>query len=297
MRVNPLIHTLLLSFVIAVTSACFSIAGAEAQDAAEKAESGADDDNSGSQEAEAKEKETEQSSAEAGASEGSDSDSAEESGAEDGEEAEDSNAPQTAGGKGAASSSARRGASVGAGSYAVRLRDLEREVGNLKENVFQSKARLALIAENVLQGAVAGSAVRLKHINRMSSAFRLVKVVYLLDGMPVFERTDERGGLDEREAFDIYSGSVVPGEHTLTVALEYVGRGYGVFSYMKGYRFKVRDTYTFTADEQVGSVIKVVGYEEGGAIVPVEDRPSIRFVKEGKGGKRSVIENRGSEKK
>src|SRR5690606_34173948 len=38
-----------------------------------------------------------------------------------------------------------------AGSYAVRLRDLEQRINELKEQIFRSKARLSLLAETVLQ--------------------------------------------------------------------------------------------------------------------------------------------------
>ncbi len=64
----------------------------------------------------------------------------------------------------------------------------------------------------------------------MSSSYRLVKAVYALDGAPIFNKR-RRGGLASASAeqFDIYNGSIVPGEHTLTVNLEYRGHGYGIF--------------------------------------------------------------------
>ncbi len=39
-----------------------------------------------------------------------------------------------------------------AGTYAVRLRDLEQRINELKEQIFRSKARLSLLAETVLAG-------------------------------------------------------------------------------------------------------------------------------------------------
>ncbi|MCU0676589.1 MAG: hypothetical protein MUE69_27825, partial [Myxococcota bacterium] len=125
-----------------------------------------------------------------------------------------------------------------AGTYAVRLRDLEQRINELKEQIFRSKARLSLLAETVLQGVVAGAQAIIVHENRMSSSYKLVKAVYALDGAPIFNRADEEGdSLSEREEFQVYNGSIVPGEHTLTVNLEYRGHGYGIFSYLKGYRF------------------------------------------------------------
>ena len=46
-----------------------------------------------------------------------------------------------------------------AGAYAVRLRDLEQRINELKEQIFRSKTRLSLLAETVLGVVVAGSQV------------------------------------------------------------------------------------------------------------------------------------------
>jgi hypothetical protein len=178
--------------------------------------------------------------------------------------------------EGAATTSAEP---MDAGTYAVRLRDLEQRINELKEQIFRSKARLSLLAETVLQGVVAGAQAIIVHENRMSSSYKLVKAVYALDGAPIFNRADEEGdSLSEREEFQVYNGSIVPGEHTLTVNLEYRGHGYGIFSYLKGYRFKVRSNYNFTAPEGRAVTVRVVAYEKGGPTAPLEDRPAIRYV-------------------
>jgi hypothetical protein len=166
---------------------------------------------------------------------------------------------------------------VDAATYAVRLRDLEQRINELKEQIFRSKARLSLLAETVLQGVVAGSQTAIVHENKMSASYKLVKAVYALDGAPIFNRSDEEGELGERPEFDIYNGSIVPGEHTLTVNLEYRGHGYGIFSYLKGYRFKVRSSHTFSAPEGKAVHLRVVAYEKGGPTAPLEERPAVRY--------------------
>lgn len=166
---------------------------------------------------------------------------------------------------------------IDAATYAVRLRDLEQRINELKEQIFRSKARLSLLAETVLQGVVAGAQTAIVHENKMSASYKLVKAVYALDGAPIFNRSDEEGALGDRNEFDVYNGSIVPGEHTLTVNLEYRGHGYGIFSYLKGYRFKVRSSYTFSAPEGKAVHLRVVAYEKGGPTAPLEERPAVRY--------------------
>lgn len=165
-----------------------------------------------------------------------------------------------------------------AGTYEVRLRNLEQQIDALKEQIFRSKARLSLLAETVLGSVVAGAQAVIIHENRMGSEYRLVKAVYALDGARLFSKADEEGPLGDQTEFEVYNGSIVPGEHNITVNLEYRGHGYGIFSYLKGYRFRVRSSYTFSAPEGKAITVRVVGYEKGGPTAPLESRPAVRYM-------------------
>ncbi len=169
-------------------------------------------------------------------------------------------------------------AELDAGRYAVRLRDLETRINMLQEQIYRSKARLSLLAESVISGVIGGSKAIIVHRNDLGRSFRLTRAVFALDGSPIFSRTNDEGGLDDEEEFELFNGAVVPGEHTLSVNLEYRGHGYGIFSYLKGYRFKVRSSHAFTAGEGKLIQLRVVAYEKGGPTTPLEDRPDVRYV-------------------
>lgn len=159
--------------------------------------------------------------------------------------------------------------------YEVRLRDLEQRINELKEEIFRSKARLSLLAESVLGNVVGGSRAQIVHQNEMGNTYRLVSAVYSLDGAPIVTRNDENGGLADQREFRVYSGQVGSGDHNLGVNLEYLGAG---LPYMKGYRFRVRSTQSFTVPEGKAIQIRVVGYERGGPLEPPENRPAIRYI-------------------
>lgn len=159
--------------------------------------------------------------------------------------------------------------------YVVRLRDLEQRINELKEEIFRSKARLSLLAESVLGNVVGGSRAQITHQNEMGGTYRLVSMVYLLDGAPILTRNDDTGGLADQREFRVYSGQVGSGDHTLGVNLEYLGAG---LPYMKGYRFRVRSSQSFSVPEGKAIQIRVVGYERGGPLEPPENRPAVRYV-------------------
>lgn len=180
-------------------------------------------------------------------------------------------------GDASATPAATTDSSMDAGTYAVRLRDLEQRINALKEQIFRSKARLSLLAETVLQGVVAGAQAVIVHENRMSSSYRLVKAQYALDGARIFSKADEEGALGDQQQFEVYNGSIVPGEHNITVNLEYRGNGYGIFSYLKGYRFRVRSSHSFSVPEGRTITIHAVAYEKGGPTAPLEERPAVQY--------------------
>jgi len=178
----------------------------------------------------------------------------------------------------AAAPGATGDAAADTGTYTVRLRDLEDRVNRLKEQIFRSKARLSLLAESVLDKKIAGARATISFRNEMGTSFRLNKAVFLLDGGPVFNKSDQSGSLADREKIELFEGPVTPGEHTLSVVLHYQGHGYGIFSYLKGYAFKTRSSYTFTVNEGKSIEVEIVGFEKGDPTTPLEERPAVRYI-------------------
>ena len=170
---------------------------------------------------------------------------------------------------------ARPAAAADSGAYNVRLRGLEKNVNELKEQIFRTKARLNLLKETVLGGVIGASRALIHHKNEMGSSFRLIKAAFALDGVQIAAKSE--GNLAELQEFDVYNGAIQPGSHTLSVALTYQGNGFGVFSYLKGYKFNVKSSHTFVAGESKSTNITVVGYEKGNITTQLSDKPAIDF--------------------
>ena len=159
----------------------------------------------------------------------------------------------------------------------LRLRRLEQRVQALKERAWRAKARTTQLKEAVLGGGV-GAQATLVHVNRMGSSFRLHRLVYALDGTQIFARSAETNqNLYKTKSFDVLTGPISPGSHTISVLAIYKGHGYGVFKYLTKYTFTVRSSHTFTAAEGKSTRIEAVGFEKGGPTTPLEKRPAIDF--------------------
>jgi hypothetical protein len=186
--------------------------------------------------------------------------------------------PLEAGAPGAPST-ADTGAAGASGEMPVnlRLRRLEQRVQALKERAWRAKARVAMLKEAVLGGGV-GAQATLAHQNNMGTSFRLIKLVYALDGAQIFARTDDgANSMYKSKTFDILSGPIAPGSHTVSVLAVYRGHGYGVFKYLTKYTFTVRSSHTFTVEEGKALKIEAIAFEKGGVTTPLEKRPAIDF--------------------
>ncbi len=158
---------------------------------------------------------------------------------------------------------------------AVRMRRLEQRTQALKERAWQLKARVQMLKEQMLGGGVGAQAL-ITHANDMGSSFRLIKLIYTLDGTQVFVRSDDSAeNLYKTKSFDIFAGPIAPGNHNIASVATYRGHGYGVFEYLKKYTFVANGKQSFTAGEGKISKVECKGLEKGGPTTPMEKRAAI----------------------
>jgi hypothetical protein len=162
-------------------------------------------------------------------------------------------------------------------TYAVRLRDLEQKIDELKEQIRRSHTRLSLLSDTILSGGGSGSRAVIRFRNELSEAFRVTRALFVLDGAVQYNKTDQAGTLSDQEEIPIFNGSIPPGDHTLQALINLQGNGYGVFSYLRGYRFEVRSSHSFSAVEGKTVVLDAVAYEKGSVTTPLEERPAVRY--------------------
>lgn len=163
-------------------------------------------------------------------------------------------------------------------TYAVRLRDLESKVDELKEQIRRSHTRLSLLSDTILGGGVGGARAEIRFRNEMSSAFHLTRALFVLDGAVQYNKQDDTGALAAQTEIPIFSGSIPPGDHTLQVLIQLRGHGYGVFSYLRGYKFEVKSSHAFTVTEGKTIELEVTAWEKGGVTTPLEQRPAVRYL-------------------
>lgn len=112
--------------------------------------------------------------------------------------------------------------------------------------------------------------------NEMSSAFVLMRTLAVLDGDVLFDaQVDDNGSLPSEIV--LHRGALPPGEHTLQILLKLRGHGYGPFAYLRGYRFEVKSSHSFTVKEGDAFRLAAIAWERGHWSTPLEQRPAICY--------------------
>ena len=136
---------------------------------------------------------------------------------------------------------------------------------------------MSLLSDTILSGGVGGAHAEIVFKNELSNAFHLTGATFVLDGAVQYNKQDDSGALADQKEIPIFRGSVPPGDHTLQVVLKLRGHGYGVFSYLRGYKFNVPSTHSFTVTEGKSIRLEAIVWEKGDVTTPLEERPAIRF--------------------
>ncbi len=158
---------------------------------------------------------------------------------------------------------------------AVRMRRLEQQTQALKERAWQLKARVQMLKEQMLGGGAGAQAV-VAHASEMGASFRLIKLIYSLDGTQVFARTDDTAeNLYKSKGFDVFAGPISPGNHSISAIATYRGHGYGVFEYLSKYTFTAKGNQAFIAGEGKIAKVDCRAFEKGGPTTPLEKRAAI----------------------
>ena len=162
-----------------------------------------------------------------------------------------------------------------------QLDDLQKRLDELKEKILKSKANLKQLLDQIRMGSVSLAPFTIQHTHEVGATFQLETLSYDLDGFQIYSGvTSDQTDLEKMDKFPIYEGSLLPGDHLLTVDMVFRGKGYGIFSYLNQYLFKVKSRYSFKVAEGDTMTLRVTSYDSGSFLTSLKDRLKVRFEKE-----------------
>lgn len=117
--------------------------------------------------------------------------------------------------------------------------------------------------------------VRIQFSDKLGGVFETRKLTVYLDGRPVYTRASTNEPIELPIGYTLHRDQLAPALHRVSVAIEANGRGYGVFSYVQGYKLVAKSGSTFQTHPDTVTTIHVVAKEKLAG--SVEKQLSIAF--------------------
>jgi hypothetical protein len=169
-------------------------------------------------------------------------------------------------------------------TYESLIRRYDGRFSSLEERIARASQELDTLEFEVLGdvGAPAGAVV--SHGVEVGSYFALEELRYSLDGVPIASRILSSERAEAGERFDIFSGRIVPGQHTLTVEMFFRVKGFELaVGELRNARLRAKGSLRFEAKEGSLSRIEVTGKDTsatkptGLSVLQAEKRFRISF--------------------
>jgi len=133
--------------------------------------------------------------------------------------------------------------------HVLTLESLNKRADDMQRKIVEIEDRVMLLRESAVLGAMKPSRGLIVHRNELGSSFTLDRVTYILDGQVLLDKESKDGSLDKQLEFEVLNGTLNPGVRRLEVVMHVTGSGTGLFSYFKGYKFKIASKYALKVAE------------------------------------------------
>jgi hypothetical protein len=140
------------------------------------------------------------------------------------------------------------------------------KTGGEEGKVVAARDEVAAAPESPVQAQVRTT---LRFKNEAGPNYKLVEARFVMDGteLPTVITAAQRG-----ETQQVFSGQVPAGHHVVASRLTYQGADRAIFSYMKGYTFRVKSDDEFVAGGKNAVSMTIVCKEKTGFNEPIERR-------------------------
>lgn len=158
------------------------------------------------------------------------------------------------------------------GTFRVQLEDVRSRTDENQDQVRLARQRLLAISKVLAGPGMAHVDVDVD--DETTNAFKLVSAKVFLDGAVQYDRHD---GIADQKTLPVFTGAIAAGDHTVRVNIVLQGNGYGVFTYLRGYKINLTSSHTFNATSDKPVHVTATAYELTDVTVPLERRPQISW--------------------
>ena len=166
---------------------------------------------------------------------------------------------------------------VDVGDHRVLIENLQGELDRFAGRIAVVSDKVALLRETALGGDIGETRAIIVHKNELGDGFVLERVRYLLDGGVLLDELDENGSFASVAERILFDGRLDAGDHKLEVEVVCRGGGFGLFSYVEAYRFRVKSKYVFRVREGRVNRLELVVFQRPDITLQAPERLTVKY--------------------
>ena len=157
-------------------------------------------------------------------------------------------------------------------SEQLELREMERKVEAMKEEILKQKLLLRQVEEDVLYGAITKTRANIVFRNEAHEFFQLVECKFFIDNELVKAIAAKDLPKNGALPFSVFDAEIPPGKHELKVVAYYTIKKKMVFSYVEKYQYSVDASRLFEAQQGRTRAVDVTVFDRGPFKTNLENR-------------------------
>jgi hypothetical protein len=158
---------------------------------------------------------------------------------------------------------------------AMDSKAFQEKVDVIRNKVLDAKSKLIETTKQEIITGAPRSYLVIEHKDNMSSRFSILNLTYVLDGRRIYSDYDLYR--NKKDVYPVFSAFVAPGHHEVLVEMVCSGSEDSAFDYLKDYRIKVKNRYSFVTPNSGKMKIEGASHESGTIFTSFKDRPAIDF--------------------
>ncbi len=142
--------------------------------------------------------------------------------------------------------------------YQNEIKEFDRIIDQINKDIKKEEKDINFLKNSLINNEISASKLVVKLLNKDSGYFKITKIKITMNGNNILTRET----LDKKE-LTLFNEAATPGLYTFNFDLYVEGAGYGIFTYMKSYKFRVNRTVKIKVHDIGKSKLKIIIYKKG----------------------------------
>jgi len=141
--------------------------------------------------------------------------------------------------------------------YKEDIKEFDRELDKINKELKQEEKDIAYLKNNLINNEISTSKLIVKLINKDDGFFKITNVKITMNGNVIFKKSELN-----KKNITIFKDSSDPGTYTFNFQFTVEGAGYGIFTYMKSYKYKINQTKVIEVKDIRNTELNLIIYKK-----------------------------------